>query len=306
MSGEVEEVVPGTEQVVEAVAEISDAAPYEPDYKFQALENEHEIDERFRPFIKSKEDEEGFKDLFSKAKTFDAIKEKYGSGRKAIEMHEQAQGWQRESQEYAQTKQSIDMLNTFVRNGDMDSFLGTLKIPQEMVMKWAVQQAKLSEAPAEERARYQQEVNQRQQLYSLQMQNEQVQNNYMQQAVQTREIELNNALAMDTDFSSQFDTAVGKPGSFKSEVVEYAKAIWATQQRDLTVAEAVAGVKQKFGAFVQQGAGRQPVVPPEKRVVVQGKTQTLPNLGTGSGQSPAKAKVKSLADLKKLAATMED
>ncbi len=298
------DVVP--EPVIEAAPTEELAPAYEPNYKFNALDAEHELDEKARGYIKTKDDEDLFKDLYTKAKTFDAIKEKYGSGRKAMDFHGQAQEWQKAADELKTTNHQIGMLSTFVKNGDMDSFIASLELPKEMVMKWAIQQAKLSEAGPEERAAHENQVQQRQQLYSLQMQNQQVQNNYMQQAVQSREIELNNAIAVDTDFAGQFDTLAGRPGSFKQEVVKHAQAIWAMEKRDLSTAEAVAAVKQKFGAFLPQGAGKPTVVPPEKKVVVQDKTKTLPNLGTGSGQSPAKAKVKSIADLKKLASTMED
>lgn len=312
---EPQEPVEPTEDPVEPVEPQEPAEPlepgeYTPNHKFSFMDQEYEFDDKVKSFIKSKEDEDYFRDMFTAQKAHAAYKE-FGGVR---EIGDKLKGYQEIEQSYTGLNQEVNQLQGMLKSGNIEQFREYLGIPKEQLLNWAIAEAKAQQDP-NAAAALQQQYQQQQQNFNLQYQHEIMQNNIEQQNIQQRNSELDAGLG-SSEVAKAYDNLVGTPGSFRQAVINHG-IVNEQQGRDVSIADAIKAVESQFqGLVANQSVGTQQnpqtqvqtqvVNDPSKTVVInQGNQQTIPNLKAGS-QTPAKKKFTSLADLKKYAKTLDD
>jgi len=104
-------------------------------------------------------------------------------------------------------------------------------------------------------------------------------------------------------FQTHFDTALGKEGAFRDEVLTRGDLAWRATKRRMTAQEAIDEVMGIYGPGKHAQAAPAPAAqlapPPQNAPAASPQTNVLPNV-RGSGGSPLKTKPKSIEDLRKL------
>ncbi len=312
---ETEEPAAGSEEPVE----------YKPDHNYSFKDESFEFDDKVKGMIKSKEDEQMFRDLFTAQKAQEAYKG-FGSLREIESKMGEYETLTETQAKYNELDTEINVLGGMLQKGNIEQFRQHLGIPKEQLLEWAIKEAKAIENPE-----YAQELNNQyqidQQTFNLQQQNEMLHNRIDQGEIQQKVAELDSGLENSevSKVASAYDEMAGKPGSFRQAIIDHGTNIFHTQGRNIEVSEAVQAVTQKFQGLVKseavgtqqdpntqdiQQVNTQPVQQvapksnPDQTVVInQGGKQTIPNLQSGSG-APAKKVVKSLADIRKIAQSL--
>jgi hypothetical protein len=256
-------------------------AAFAPNWKFKVGKEEHEIEEEFRPYIKSPEDEARIK-----------------------RMHERAYGGKMTFKENLNLKDTVksyeNMVSTFnhhVNAGDPLKALQILRLPEQAILQAAKQLLDLDSLPQQAKDIYTKSQQQEQAAAQLYQQNMEYQRELNTLKLQSRTAELNQVLATPEvkEIREKYDAVYG-PGSFHQEVINEGQRTWAMQGVDPSAQDAVGAIIKRIKPFMSQAAPQQ-VAP--KQVPV------LPATGAGSKGSPAGGPViQSIDDLKALAKTM--
>jgi hypothetical protein len=273
------------------------AAPaYTPNFKYKAALQEKELDEFWRPLVKDADSEKKVKELFTKVDAFDFIKSKKEETEKNL---------QSLAQDYQQVSSTVHKFNNSVKSGDLSSAFRLAGITKEQIFRWTQQQLALMEMPPEQRQQFEQFEQAQMQKSNLEEQVSMLQEQYQQQAVQARSMQLDVALAKPevSQFSQAWDTHSGQPGSFRQFVIEEAQKAYYTTQQDLSPEQAIAMVMQRFGKFLNTG---DTVAPTPQAASIQAAQQAKPVIPhvAGKAASPIKKVPRSLDDLRKLAKEM--
>ncbi|HYX39924.1 MAG TPA: hypothetical protein VE954_43060 [Oligoflexus sp.] len=291
----------------EAAAEIE---AYSPDFKFKVGESEHEFDERVRGVLKSKEDEEYFRDLYTKAYGLDVVKKRHEEKWNAKE-----QEWQTKESEYSglrsqfdRVQNTIQKLNT-LKGQDFGVFQKAWDIPNQAILQRASEILQVHGDP-EAQARADKVYADR--LQMLQYEDRVNQESQTQQAMtrQLHEMKLHQAL-MSPDiiqFAAEYDKRMGQ-GAFLEEVnmvgtIDHAAGKGYTDPKD-----AVTRAQQKLAKLIGPlGSSPASVSPPAASQQQQKPVQrpALPNLGSGRTGTAVSKKPKTMADLKKLAEQLSE
>lgn len=271
--------------------------PYTPNYKFKAMDEEYEIDEEYRGYIKSQEDEKRIKRLFEQFKGVDKIK---------MREQEYQKKWS-EAEPYVQKAQNYDMsfgaFNKLVQSGEYKKAFDLFQVPKEVIYKTALQYAEYDELPQQQKEVYNQLNHQESLNQQLYQQYQETQTQLQQIKSEARKTELQNLLSQPEvkTIAERYDQAYG-PGTFKQQIINRGKQHFAATGQDLTATQ----VAQEFIQFakpflsVPQAPTTQTVPQAPKEVPV------IPATGSSSGSSPGPAKIKNLAALKKLAEQYTD
>jgi hypothetical protein len=276
---------------------------YTPNFKFKVLDKEHEIDPLFRDIIKDADTEKKIREMHEKALGLDSVKVDRQMLKEKIEKH-----YAPLEQQHTQTLKSLQVVDKMIENSDFDNFFATLQIPEQKIMEWAVKKAQLMGLSPQEQQAYNQQVQERNQLYTLQQQNADLSEQTFNFQVQARTTELAQELSKPEVMSvvTAFDTRAGKQGAFQSEVIKRGQ-LYALQGVDAPVAQVVSEVLGLVGNVIPQApAGGQlpgnvtatPGQQSQAAPVV--KPPVIPNVG-GQGTSPTKKVVRSLDDIRALA-----
>lgn len=284
---------------------------YTPNHKFSFMDQEYEFDDKVKGLIKTKEDEDYFRDMVTAQKAHAAYKE-YGGVR---EIGEKLKGFEEIETSYTGLNKEVNQLQGMLKSGNIEQFRSYLGIPKEQLIDWAIKEAKAQQDP-NEAAALQQAYQQQQQTFNLQYQHDMMQTNIEQQAIQQRNSELDAGLG-NSDVAQAYDNLVGTQGSFRQAVINHGLVEYQKTGRDVGVADAIKAVESQFqGLVANQSVGTQTQSPqtqvqtpvnndPSNTVVInQGNQETIPNLKAGS-QTPAKKKFKNLAELKAYAKTLD-
>jgi hypothetical protein len=240
-----EAVEPEADKKEDAEKPAVEAAPeYKPDYKFKASSKEYEIPEKFKSLIKTKEDEAEVKDILSKAYGIDSLKSRLDSTSQENEYIKS-----KVLPEYAKQDEVISELTTYVEKKDFGSYFDRLGIDRKDVMEWMYQELSLT---PEQRKLYDQNRELQKQVYQRQMESQQLKSQVdqtMQEKQQALVEQTRNALDFTLskgDFKDAVQTYDGNhgAGAFQKKVIEYAAFKANTEGRNLTVEEAVRGVKE--------------------------------------------------------------
>jgi hypothetical protein len=272
----------------------TEPAPYSPNFKFKVMEEEKEFDEWLRPVVKDAETEKRVRELYEKAYGLDHVKAERQKIRDELKSVKT---------EYDSVNSALSQLSEYVNKDDLHSFFRDLGIPEQKVLQYAIQRAQYSELPPEHRQQWDRQYEEKQRLYSLERQNQELQQTFQQQAVSQRMGELDSSLQRPEvmQIVQSFDSRVGKPGAFKEEVIKRGQyyASLPTPQ-DISVEQAVSEVLQLVG-FQQQQSQQAAGAQSGTQVVSPAGHPIIPNI-KGRGTSPTKKVVRSIDDLRKLSA----
>lgn len=290
------------------------APAYTPNFKFKFLDadgktrKELEIDEWARTAIKDADSEKKVREIFEKAYGLDYTKASRDKFKTEAETHRT---------ENLETKRALNVLSGYVQNDDMDSFFESLQIPEEKVLKYALNRIQYRDLPPEKRAEYDQSRGTARKAALLEEQYNNLQQEFQQTQVQTRKQEFNRVFqdSKVLDTAQAYDQRMGRPGAFHDEVVKRGQLYWHLYKQDIPAEQAVNEVMQMVGMPVAapqpaaQLAMEQPNV--TNQVVPTDASQTashapekkpvIPNI-QGRGTSPAKKLPRSIKDLKALRA----
>lgn len=314
------EDTPTEEQATEEPSEEVDAAPEENEeqveepkeesYKVKAgvfnketnqfEQKEFEIDKKFHPLMKDPESARLVKEIHEKAFGLDTVKERLNETRSYAA---------NVAQENTEIKASIDGLRTTyqeaVKTGNLhklDAFFEQLRVPQEVVINYAVAKAQLMEMPPEQRQLMEQKMNSERQAEMSQRQAQTIQNQVYEQARQTKSLQLEMTLGKPdiSQIAESFDAQVGRPGAFKEELIRTGNLAWFQRQVDLSPEQAAQEVIKNYGLKAAAAATQAMPTQGQKRVV-QKSASTIPNISSRGGASPVgQKKPKSIDDLKQL------
>lgn len=274
--------------------------PYTPNFKFKYAvdgekQQEGEFDDLFKPLIKDAETEKKVRELFAKAHGLDFIK----SDRDRIKGE-----YDPLVEKHTSITNSLSQLSGFVRQGDFQSFFEALQIPEQAVLKYALERVQYHKMDPAQRAQLDEHRRQTTQAMALQQQNEQLQTQMRQLSATQRATELDTTLGRP-DIAAHiqnFDTRAGKPGAFRDLVIQRGQYYALAQGVDMPPAQVVADVLAMIGAQVTAGGQAQGngAAPPSTNGQ---RPPVLPNV-SGKGTSPAKRTYTSTDDLRKRAAQL--
>lgn len=280
---------------------VEEAPAYEPNFMFKVHGQEKEFDEWARPLVKDEESEKMFREIMEKVHGIDYIKEDRENLRAQNEELTQVQ------EQYNYLSQQLGTLDKFIANKNFDAFFQKTRISEDDVLKWAAKRLQYYEMSPEQRAEYDR---------SVQAQTNEI---YMGEHAQTLEQKMHELEYKQTqfqidqqlsqpgvaDFVAEYDGRLGQ-GAFRKAVEERGLFHYYQSGKDVPVEQAVQEVMQIAGMQVQaqspapmaptQPGPQTPTAPPQAQ-----SKPVIPKVG-GSGTSPVKAGVRSIEDLKKLAA----
>jgi len=272
------------------------AAPtYTPNYKYKAALQEKELDPFWHPLVKDSDSEKRVKELFTKVDAFDFIKQKKEDTEKNL---------QSLAQDYQQVNSTVQKFNSSIQSGDLSSAFRLAGITKEQIFKWTQQQLQLMEMPAEQRQQYERFEQTQLQKSQLEEKVSYLQQQWEQQAVQSRAMQLDVSLSKPdvSRFAEAWDSNSGQAGAFRQFVIEEAKKVYYDTQQDLSPDQAIAMVMQRFGKFLNVGDTTMQA-PQAHSMQAQQAKPVIPNV-TGKASSPIKKVPKSLDDLRRLAKEM--
>jgi hypothetical protein len=294
---------------VQATDEETVEGAYKPNIKFKVLDTEHEIPKEFQALMKDPESEKLVRELHEKAYGLDGVKTKLNETRA-----------ERETifKENTQIKGNISDVKAAyegaLKSGNylkLDDFLAKLRIPEEVMMKWAVAKAQFAEMPAEQRGMIAAQMEAERRVEAANFQQQQFQTQMQDQATRIKRMEFESVLARPDIIQAQkeFETRVGKPGSFRDQVARHGELRFfqSNGQIDLSPDQAVSEVLAMYNikpGTVGSAAPTQaaPVVPTAQtsggKTVVQRTTKTIPNLQGGTA-SPVRKAFTSIDEIKK-------
>jgi len=293
------------EEVTDIIEPPPEEDDWKPDYKFKVMDKEHEFDEFIKPIV-NKDNYEKVRDLYEKAYGIDFVKSKKS------ELENEVNQYKEIEQKYNQQNQSLGYLGSLIKNKDYHTLFNELKIPDQDVMKYSLDRVQYQDLPPEQKAEYDSNIEAKQRLRNLEMQNQQFQSQVQAQAAQARVAELDNYLSSGQmkELVDSFDQRAGRPGSFKEEVMRRGQLAYYTSGKDLSVKEATEEVVKLFGYGLNAQYGNQDGNSGNQQQQMQqqtanvGRKPTIPNVRSG-GHSPARKLPTSIEDLKKAAAAFD-
>lgn len=267
----------------------SEPAPYQPNYKFKANDEEHEIDEEYRAYIKSAEDEKRIKRMFEQFKGVDKLKETWKSTSK------EAREYRQKVENY---ENSISAFNKLVQSGKEFEAFKLLGVSDKMLYQAAKQAMEFDELPQQARDIYNQSQEQTRLAQQIFQQNQFYQEQMAEMRTNSRRAELDQTLAHPEikDVVSRYD-AIHGDGSFKQDVIAEAQAEYLRTQQtsgqgvDLTAADAVNRVLRKIKPFMSA---------PQPQPINNREVPVIPSTSSGSRSSVSSGpQIRSIKDLEK-------
>lgn len=284
---EKENPVSGEIATKEATGNISD---YTPNYKYRVLDKELEFDERIRGAIKSKEQEDLLRDLYTKAYGLDEIKPKYAS---ALEY----------KNKYETTQKNIQKIEKYLVDEDVENFFGALgwspEKTQQTLAKYIKSVLDQQEMPEDQRMQLAQH---KQDKLKAQQYEEMVnQERSSKQELETRILGMELDMTLNSpdfsEFAKFYDERRGKPGSFKERVILEGHRRSLETGRTASPREVVAEIVGEMKAL---GSFPTPNQAPNQQFQAKPKP-TIPNVQTRGG-SPAQKNFNSFDDIEKYVA----
>lgn len=275
----------------------SEAPAYSPNLKFKFTDSakdetyEREFDEWIRPVIKDPETEKKIRELYEKAYGLDYVKPKLQATREK---------YQSVQNEYNELQQGLSELSTYVQRGDLDSFFGALKIPQDKIFQYVLDKLNYQQLSPDQKAAYDQQRQLQSQSYLQERRLAEMEGALQQQAVQARTYELDQALSSPQvrSISESFDARVGRPGAFRQEVVRRGQLAYYNTGADIPVTQALNEALETVGRLVQDQG--QAVQNQTNVASGQAKAPVIPNVGSGKNVSAVAKQVKSLSDIESI------
>lgn len=304
----VKEQIPGkniTQKLKPASPVVEKVVPpaYVPNHKFKVLDQEKEFDEWIKPFVKTKEEEEKFRDLLTKAHGLVKIKTE----------RDQLRG------EYDQYKTQINknyepVVNQFKyldsvagqsrQSGDWGKFFQAAQIPVQSVIRWAANTVSQLEKDPNYLQREESTWQQDQKFRHLETEHLTLKQQAEKLQTERQEMELDFTLRTPEvqNFSQMFDGQVGKPGALKQEIIRRGALIEMTEGRVASAQEILGEISKIYGPLLQAKAqAPQMQILPGGTQEAETGSEGKPVLPTikGRSTSPARKLFKSTDDLRK-------
>jgi hypothetical protein len=264
----------------------AEPSPYTPDYKFKSLGQEFEIDEEYRGYIKSQEDEKRIKRMFEQIKGVGRLKNEWNDYRSKVEKYEPLV---EKAQQY---DSAFEMFNQLVQSGQVKQAFDLFQIPQDVIFKAALQYMDYDALPQQHKEVYSQLQSERLARGELQRQIQANQSELQAIRSQTRASELTTVLSQPEvkSIAEKYDQAYGA-GSFRAQVIKRGSQHFAATGEDLSAQK----VAEEFIQIVKPFMAQQAQSPtPTKDLPV------IPATGPSTSSAPGARHVKSLDDLRNI------
>lgn len=245
---------------------------YTPNFSYSVRDEEFEFNEALRDAVKSKEVEEHLRELYTKSKGLDGYKERY------TDLEQQASALVGGYQTLKQLRDS----------GDIRGLLGALNVDSDTILDYANAILDERELPEEHRQLLEQNRQLNEKFSSVESQLKQMQ---MQSADSRIDSDINElkTLLVNEDYKPVAEAMRSAGLDMQKEVLKEGHLIYLETQKEPSVASVVKSVADKYSRLLKISASQNKPV--------------LPSV-SGSGNVPVAQKIKSIADLKKLAASM--
>ena len=273
VEGNQAQVAPSTEQPAtgEPQAQLADsegavAQPeaYVPNFTYKVKDSEKEFDERIKTVIKSKEDEDFYRQLVTKAEGLDSYREKV----KTYEDKEKSY-----SSTISDLQGKIAMaadfytnINSSLEKKDLRSVFEALKLDDTDVLRFAMQLAQESEMPAEQRAQIEAQRNLQKQSEEMLMHNKLLAEQYTALQTQYMGTQQQELVAQQ---SAQVNGHIGRYADLNSKLSEAGINMFDEVVREGHKQYLATGVEPSdIGAIVDSVAGRFSKLIPAAPVIV--------------------------------------
>lgn len=284
-----------TSQGSGGAAQTGDASQtYVPNFKFKVKDKELDFDDFVKPVVKTKDVEQKIKDLYEKAHGLDEVKTSRDS------FKAQADEWKGK---YATVETSLQTLGGYVKKDDFRSFFQALNIPKEKIIKYAIEELKYQEMPADQRAILDAQREKEQALEQTSFQNQTLQQQMAQMIQKQTEFELTQELAKPeiAQTIAAYDARLAKPGAFKAEVIRRGQYYEAVHKTSPPASQLVAEILALVGAQAPAQQGTETTSQGTSSQTVQQSQKPVISSFQGSGaKSPARKVPQSIEDLRKM------
>lgn len=270
----------------EAEAQGATQPEWQPDFKYKFGDEELEIEEAYRQYIKDEESQR-------------IIKEWALSQKEMPQLQSQLQDLSGYKERFDPIyHQMMDLAQKWEAK-DLDGFFQGMGVDYKTIEGYVAEKLRYNQLPEEQRREYDERRQERSESYEMRRRNEQLEQQVYQANVQRLGFELDQTLSKPDvqQLSSVYDDIYGQ-GAFRQEVVQAGQAIHAMHGQDLPAGQIVQMVAQRVRPLVERlsQSGQQQGVPQQAPRVIKNPR--------GSSASPDRARPKSVDDLRKLAAEM--
>lgn len=280
-------------------------AEYKASLKFKAAGKEHDVPKFLHGAMKDAESEKYIHSVLAKAYGLEAVSQKFERVR---EQRDQVNA------SYQQVMEPINFAREAYRRDDMDTVFGTLKIDPNKVLQWAYNKVQLSQMPPDQRQVHEARTAAERRAWEL----EREQQSFSEQSMKAQSEQLNQMLDVvleRPDFGAvaqAYDGRKGKAGAFRDLVVKIGEQEYFASGKVISPMDAAKQAIDLLGEKLGTPATVTPPAPapaatvtptapaapePQKKIV-------LPNAGGAKASAPAKSKLKSLDDIRKLHQSM--
>lgn len=278
-----------TQQVVDKPVEgvTTEQQQWTPNFKFKSMGQEFEIDEEYRGYVKSADDEKRIKRLFEQFKGVDKLKEQVETYKKDHTMT---------SSELQNYKKSFETFNELLNSKQYKKAFDLFKIPANVLYQAAMQNLEFDELPQQQKQIYNQLSEQEKYNAMLLEQQQQA----MQEIAAMKSQALSQEYAAITTRSDvqpiiqKYESVYGQ-GSFKEAVKQRGLAIHAMTGKDPSAEQVVGEILNLVKPFMPQ--------PTQPQAIQQHiEKPVIPAVTGSSSQTPGPKAIRSLEDLKRAAA----
>lgn len=290
------EVVAAPDSAEQPVEAAETEKTWEPSFKFKVKDEEFEMEDWVKPFVTDEETHKKFQALFSAGRGIEDIKTERASLREEVSAMRQ---------EKESLDASLATLSDFVQKGNMREFFDSLGIPRDKVLRYALEELKYQELPPEKRQEIEMQRAQQAHVAQLEMQNQQIQQQWQTQAIEQRERELGLVMSDPTisQVAQEYDARVGKTGAFKEEVIRRGQYYDSVHGQDIPAKQAVEEVLSLIGGGAAstpgQAVGTSQVDQNRSNVVTPRRNKPTMTNVQGTSMSPAKKAYTSVDQLRK-------
>lgn len=277
---------------------------WSPDYTFKVMDDIKEFDDFIRPIV-NKDNQDKIRDLYERAHGLEHIKTKNQA------LKDENSRFLEMQQRYNAQNQALGHLGNLIEKKDWNSFFKELRIPDQEVMKYALDRVNYQDLSPEDKQVYDTNVETRQRLYNLEQQNLAYQKSMQEQAVLAKNQEIDQLLMSGPtrDIVESFDARAGRQGAFKDEVIRRGQLAYQQTGQDPTSQAVIDEVVKLYGPGVPAqgnpgGEVNTANTQTQQQIVSPTNKPVIPNVKSG-GQSPTRKMPTSIEDLKKAAAAFD-
>ncbi len=295
-------VAPAAKSAAEVAADNAAKAAevFKANIKFKAAGKEMEVPEFLRGAMTDGEKEKYLHTLLSKAHGIEMVQAKLHATREERQQVQQA---------YQQVMEPINYAREAYGRNDLDTVFSTLKMDPNKILQWAYEKVRMSQLPPDQRQVHEARTQAERRAWDLERQTA----SQGQQHLEAQSNQLGQMLDLvleRQDFSAiaqAYDTRKGKEGSFRDLVAMMGEQEFARSGKLISPMDAAKAAVDLLGEKTGAPAPQAAAAPAAAAIPAASAAPTkivLPNAGGSKSAAPAKAKVKSLDDLRKLHQTM--